>query len=135
MKPAVKAALIEKHARHMEDLKRHYESQLAELRTSLAQDSETTSVKTPTHDSTSSLRGAVQSSFASQYGSPSSSPALQEGRGVEYSKLQAENARLKSKCADLQTKLEQSTMYVSARYTKPCALLLFAFKHHNTYTL
>lgn len=116
----MKAALIEKHSRHMEDLKRYYESQLAELRTNLAHSSETRSTQTlpssraksPLHGNTVTSLERSQSPFVTpvRYASVRS-PVLSVADRPD-SKLLADNERLKAKSADLQARLEQCNMCV-----------------------
>ena len=101
---AVKAALIEKHARYVEDLKRYYESQLAELRASLQAE-----LKPPTRTPTPVKSPPLERGFQS----PVLRPLAQYGGAVRSPDTQLRNEleQLKTKCVGLESKLQQSNMY------------------------
>lgn len=112
---AVKTTLIEKHARHVEDLKQYYESKLEELQRELTLSSEEKSITSPSSHAKSQHRGSnerLQSSIATrlQYANLPS-PGLPATERA-HKRLQAENDRLKAECTNLQIKLKQHDMYV-----------------------
>ena len=86
---AVKAALIKKHTKHINDLKRYYELQLARLRASLQHELETRSTQTllaspaeiPKHGSTDSVIDILQNkSSLQEEGAKSQKSNLAPGR-------------------------------------------------------
>lgn len=113
--PAVKTTLIEKHARHVEDLKQYYESKLEELQRELTLSSEEKSLTSPSSHANTQHRGSnerLHSSIATrlQYANLPS-PGLPATERA-HERLQAENNRLKAQCTNLQIKLKQHDMYV-----------------------
>ena len=120
---AVKANLIEKHAKHVQDLKHYYETELAQLRASLELETEgkarqaglTSTVKY------SPREASRPKGLSSPFSSPLRHGSLTRGEEGDYRRLQAENTRLKSECVDLQRKLEHCNMY------EMCVCLLHCF--------
>lgn len=112
---AVKTTLIEKHARHVEDLKQYYESKLEELQRELNLSSEEKPLTSPLSHAKSpdcESNERLQSSIATrlQYANLPS-PGLSATERA-HKRLQAENDRLKAECTNLKIKLKQHDMYV-----------------------
>ena len=112
-----KSSLIEKHGKHMRDLKRYYEGELAELRSSLellAGGTERASLTSLASGSVSLQQGSVRRGTSlSPLRSPTkpgSSQSPVRNREDEYQKVQVDHQKLKRECLDLQSKLEQCTM-------------------------
>lgn len=115
----MKANLIEKHAKHVDDLKHYYETELAQLRASLEIETEVKARQTGlTSPARSSPHGALRpKGLSSPFSSPLRHSNLAREEEGNYHRLQAENTKLKSECVDLQRKLEQCNMYEMCVYT------------------
>jgi hypothetical protein len=100
-----KTALIEKHARHVDDLKQYYESQLSELRTSITErvsrqtPSSSPDQRHPTRLQNPVVHAAMQRDGVHLLALPVANKA--------DDRLQNDNERLKTKCAQLESNLEQ----------------------------
>ena len=105
----VKAVPIEKHTRHVEDLKSYYESQLAELTESLQADKFPGLIPSASTYSGSPLNRTATSPSSVNTASRGHSPMVATASAAT---LVTDNERLKSKCADLESKLQQSNLYV-----------------------
>ena len=109
-----RTALLEKHGKHVTDLKKYYESEMAELRRQVQE----LQLHASTQEQFSALRPAGLSSPVSRPSSrvlrPAglSSPVSRPSSSATSSELQLENARLRVECSDLQRRLESSNRWV-----------------------
>ena len=88
-----RTALLEKHSKHIADLKQYYDSEVAELRRQLH-------ASTPVQPRPPRPPGL-------------SSPVARLSSNASSSELQLENARLRAECSDLRRRLESSNRSVS----------------------
>ena len=112
-----RSSLIEKHTKHMRDVKRYYEGELADLKSSfelLAGGTERASLSSLLSGAVSLQQGSVRCvallsplSSPTKPGSPES--PVRDSK-EEYQRLQVEHQKLRRECVDLQSKLEQCTM-------------------------
>lgn len=118
----VKAALIDKHVKRVEVLKSYYETQLTEIKENLRAEKESTKMSQTLSPlcinttSDTSLSPIVQSSIHYDDVRQCSPVMADISHQRIDSKLQADNQRLRNECTNLESKLQQSNMYV---YTPP----------------
>ena len=116
MHSSVKAALIEKHTKHVEDLKSYYETQLAKLQESLIAAEKESSVRDTLPPSPRSLPPLCIDTKTGLERLPRSPTASQQRMDTE---LRANNERLRTECASLEYKLQQCTRYVRTSVSNP----------------
>ena len=112
-----RTALLEKHSKHVADLKQYYDSEVAELQRQLQElQLQPRPLRPP----------GLSSPVAPEQPRPlrppePSSPVAPLGSGAGSSELQLENGRLRAECSELQRRLESTTRSVGSTAAALCS--------------